>query len=68
MRRVRAQNLVARDAHRELVAQHVRGLSGEVSGLEERLAAVEKASARLEAAVLVTSRAMQEISRHWDAV
>jgi hypothetical protein len=29
---------------------------------------VEKANARLEAAALITSRAMQEISNHWDAV
>ncbi len=36
--------------------------------LEKRLAEVDKVTARLEGAALTTSRAMQEISKHWDAV
>ena len=52
----------------ELVAQHLSGLSHKVAGMEERLAEVEKVNAQLEEAALITSRAMQEISQHWDAV
>jgi hypothetical protein len=52
----------------ELVAQHLSGLSHKVSGLEERLVEVEKVNARLEAAALTTARALQQISRHWDAI
>lgn len=32
------------------------------------MAEVEKVNARLEEAALTTARAMDEISRHWDAV
>ena len=52
----------------ELVAQHVSGLSQKVAAIEERLIDVEKVNARLEAAALTTSRALEEIARHWDAV
>ena len=33
-----------------------------------RMAEVEKVNARLESAALTTARALQEVSRHWDAV
>jgi hypothetical protein len=59
----------------ELVAAQVSGLNATVSNLDatvsnlvQRVSEVEKVNARLEAAALTTARAMQEISRHWDAV
>lgn len=52
----------------ELVAQQVSDLLQKIAALEARLDAAEKVSARLEVAALTTSRAMQEISHHWDAV
>jgi len=36
--------------------------------IEKRLAEVEQVNARLESAALTASRAMAEISKHWDAV
>jgi hypothetical protein len=52
----------------ETIAQHVSGLTEKVASLDLRVAEVERVNARLEAAALTTARAMQEISRHWDAV
>jgi hypothetical protein len=52
----------------ELIAQKLSGLAGKVDALEKRLLDVEKVNARLEQAALTTARALQEISRHWDAV
>jgi hypothetical protein len=52
----------------ELLAQQVSGLNEKVTGLEQRMAEVEKVNARLEQAALITARALQEISGHWDAV
>jgi len=52
----------------ELLAQQVSGLNEQVAGLEQRMAEVEKVNARLEQAALITARALQEISGHWDAV
>ena len=52
----------------ELVAQHLSGLSEKVAAMEERLIDVEQVNTRLEAAALTTSRALDEISRHWNAV
>lgn len=52
----------------ELVAQQVSELKEKLATLEQRVAAAEKVSARLEAAALTTARALQEVSRHWDAV
>lgn len=52
----------------ELVAQHVSGLSQKVAAVEERLVEVERVNGRLEAAALTTSRALEEIARHWNAV
>ena len=39
-----------------------------LEAIEKRLDEVEKVNARLESAALTTSRAMGEISQHWDAV
>jgi hypothetical protein len=52
----------------EVVAQEVSGLNEKVTDLLQRMAEVEKVNARLEAAALTTSRALREISHHWDAV
>lgn len=52
----------------EVLAQQVSGINAKVAGLERRMAEVEKVNGRLEQAALSTARAMEEISRHWDAV
>ena len=52
----------------EVIAQQLNALGGKIARLEERLGEVDKVIARLEGAALTTSRGMQEISHHWDAV
>ena len=59
----------------ELIAEKLSVLSGQVSGLENRvsdilgrMADVEKVNGRLEEAALTTARALAEIAGHWDAV
>ena len=52
----------------EMIAQELSALGHKLDELDARLAAVENVNARLEEAALVTSRAMEEISGHWDAV
>jgi hypothetical protein len=52
----------------EDIAAELRGLAEKVADLRERMNEVEKVNARLEGASLATSRALGEISRHWDAV
>lgn len=59
----------------ELIAEELSELGNRVTSLENRISDVlarlaesEKINARLEAAALTTAKAMQEISRHWDAV
>jgi hypothetical protein len=52
----------------ELVAEQVSDLLQKVAALEARVTAAETVGARLEAAALTTARALQEVSRHWDAV
>ena len=59
----------------ELIAEKLSVLSGQVSGLENRvsdilgrMADVEKVNGRLEEAALTTARALSEIAGHWDAV
>jgi hypothetical protein len=52
----------------ELVAQQVSDLLQKIAALEARVDATETVSARLEAAALTTARALQDVSRHWDAV
>jgi uncharacterized coiled-coil protein SlyX len=59
---------VAASSESELIAQELRSLAQRLSVVEVRLADVEKVNARLEGAALTTSRALQEISHHWDAV
>ncbi len=59
----------------ELIAQKLSDVSDQVSrqaslldDVLARMADVEKVNARLEEAALITSRALGEISGHWDAV
>ena len=52
----------------EIVAQQVSALNEQASNLGARMAEIERVNARLESAALTTARALQEISRHWDAV
>ena len=72
--------LVAQDDSRaledyELIAQHVSEIAERVTSLENRvsdvlsrLSEVERVNTRLEDAALITARALEEISGHWDAV
>jgi hypothetical protein len=50
------------------LSQHVTGLENRLSDVLTRLAEVERVNARLEEAALITSRALAEVSGHWDAV
>jgi cell division septum initiation protein DivIVA len=52
----------------EVIAQELSDLGEKIRSLEERVAEVERVNARLEDAALTTSRALGEVSRHWDAV
>ena len=52
----------------ELLAQQVSGLNKKFAELEKRVTDSEKVNARLEQAALITARALQEVSGHWDAV
>jgi hypothetical protein len=59
----------------ELIAQELSGLAERVTSLENRISDVltrmtdiETVNARLEDAALITARALEEISGHWDAV
>ena len=59
----------------ELIAQHVSEIADRVTSLENRvsdvlsrLSEVERVNTRLEDAALITARALEEISGHWDAV
>jgi tRNA A58 N-methylase Trm61 len=51
-----------------VIANELRSLGEQVRSLHERMTEVERVNAQLENAALTTSRAMEEISRHWDAV
>jgi hypothetical protein len=52
----------------EVVAQELSVMGQRLGDLEKRVSDVEKVNARLEAAAPTTARALQEVSRHWDAV
>jgi hypothetical protein len=52
----------------EVIAREVSGHQTRFEAIEGRLVEVEKVNARLEAAALTTSRALEEIARHWNAV
>jgi predicted nuclease with TOPRIM domain len=52
----------------EVIAQELSDLGEKIRSLEERLTEVERVNTRLEEAALTTSRALGEVSHHWDAV
>ena len=52
----------------DIIAREVSGYRTRFEAIEERLDEVEKVNARLEDAALITARALQEISGHWNAV
>jgi hypothetical protein len=52
----------------EVVAEELSKLGEKWHDLEERVAEVERVNARLEEAALTTARALEEVSRHWNAV
>jgi hypothetical protein len=52
----------------EVVANELSKLGDKWRELEERVTKVERVNTRLEEAALTTSRALGEVSRHWDAV
>jgi len=52
----------------EVLAQELEKRGEQVNSLETRLAEVERIIKGLEATALVTARALEEISSHWDSV
>ena len=52
----------------EVIAQALSAISGRVAAIEARLGEIDRVIAGLEGAALTTARALQEISRNWDAV
>jgi hypothetical protein len=52
----------------DVIAHELSGLGERVRDLDRRLIEAERVNARLEQAALTMSSALQEISRHWDAV
>jgi hypothetical protein len=52
----------------EVVAEELSKLGEKWHDLEERVTEVERVNVRLEEAALTTARALEEVSRHWDAV
>ena len=52
----------------EVIAEQVSALGDKAAAIEARLGEIDRVISRLEGAALTTARALQEISRHWDAV
>lgn len=52
----------------EVIAQQLSAIGERVVAIEARLVDIDKVIGRLEGAALTTARALQEISKHWDAV
>jgi hypothetical protein len=65
--RLHAEDMAAH-SESEVIAQQLSALSERVAAVEARLVGIDKVIARLEGAAITTARAMEEISRHWDAV
>jgi hypothetical protein len=59
---------MAASSESELIAQQIIALTSRVEIIESRLGDADKVLARLEGAALTTAQALEEISRHWDAV
>jgi hypothetical protein len=52
----------------ELLAQELSGLRDKARSLERRTAEIERVNAQLEDAAQIMARALDEVSRHWEAV
>jgi hypothetical protein len=52
----------------DVIARELSGIGEKLRDLEQRVNDVERVNGQLENAALTTSRALEEISRHWDAV
>ena len=52
----------------EVIAHQLSAIGERVVAIEARLADIDKVIGRLEGAALTTARALQEISKRWDAV
>lgn len=52
----------------QALAKQVLALTGKVEAVEARMVVVERLETQLEESALQTTRALEEISRHWDAV
>jgi hypothetical protein len=52
----------------DAIANEARELGEQMRNIQARLTAVEKVNGQLENAALTMSRALEEISHHWDAV
>jgi hypothetical protein len=59
---------VEADEDVQALAKQVLALTGKVEAVEERMLVVERLETQLEESALQTTRALEEISRHWDAV
>jgi outer membrane murein-binding lipoprotein Lpp len=59
---------MAASSESEVIAQQVSTLNARVATLERRLSDLDKVTSRLEGAALTSARALEEMSRHWDAV
>jgi hypothetical protein len=52
----------------EMLAQEIEHVGEKINALESRMTLVEEVIPRLEVAASTTARALEEVSRHWDAV
>jgi hypothetical protein len=52
----------------EVLAQELDSLGSKLLDVERRLAEVERVIRGLEAAAMTTTRALEEVSSHWDSV
>jgi hypothetical protein len=59
---------MGQSSENEVLAQKLSSLAGMVTVLETRMTEIEAVIERLESAAATTSRAMDEIAKHWDAV
>lgn len=60
--------MAERSSESEVLAQELERIGHKIDALESRMTVVEEVIPRLEAAASTTARALEEVSRHWDAV
>jgi prefoldin subunit 5 len=56
------------DSENELLAQELESVGSRIQALDARVAEVEDVIKGLQTAALLTARALEEVSSHWDAV